>query len=441
MKSLAKAMSLVVLVVACLVPPAPFGFVDGTTEARTKRYKKYTHVRKAHIRRYHGRKVKVATQEPAGGLVSNAASASASVKPFRLLSRQEILAADPALLERIGRHVMVGYHGFNDVKALVEKRAIAGVFITDHNARGRKAEAIKANIDSLQAIRAQQGMPPLIIAADQEGGTVSRLSPPLKRQKSLSAILRGLPDDAARRAAVEDFADMQAAELKRISVTLNFAPVVDLNLNPQNNRDGETRLRMRAISADPAIVAKVAGWYCDTIAQAGIMCTLKHFPGLGRVTRDTHVATGEISASADTLENNDWIPFRQVMKKSNAVIMIGHVRIGAIDKDTPASFSKAVIGNLIRKTWGYDGLVITDDFSMGAITRSQGGIGNAAVKTLNAGSDIVLVSYMEKHFDTVMSALLAADQAGDIDTSARESSVARIGRVFKFAAKSGAAAR
>ncbi len=431
-----RAVCLFVVAAAWLAVPVASGLVDGAADAKSKRAKKHTASRHKMPSQVH-----LAAKAPTRGIVADTIGDAALEKPLRVLTRSEILAADPASLERIGQHVMVGYHVFAQVKDLVEKRAIAGIFITDHNARGRKAESIKADIDALQAIRAAQGLPPLIIAADQEGGMVSRLSPPLKRQKSLAEILRGLTDDDARRAAVEDFADMQAAELRRLGVTLNFAPVVDLNLNPKNRRDGETRLRVRAISADPEVVAKVAGWYCDTIAQAGIMCTLKHFPGLGRVTRDTHVTTGEITVGEDTLVANDWVPFRKVMTKSTAVMMVGHVRVAAIDKDIPASYSKAVIGNLIRKTWGYDGLVITDDFSMGAITRSKGGVGKAAVATLNAGSDIVLVSYLEKHFDAVMTILLAADQAGDIDTATRSASRDRIARVIKLAGQSAADAK
>jgi beta-N-acetylhexosaminidase len=385
-------------------------------------------------RRSHDRAVTMAAKSPAAGSLTSPAvtQSDAQATGVRLLDRAQILASDPERLARIGRHLMIGYHSYAQVKALVEHRAIAGVFITDHNVKGRTPAAVKADIDALQAIRLAQGLPPLIIAADQEGGAVSRLSPPLKRQKSLAEMLKGVEHDVERRKIVEAFAETQAAELKKLGVTLNFAPVVDLNLNPKNTRDGETRLRMRAIGSDPFLVAKVAGWYCDAIAASGIMCTLKHFPGLGRVTRDTHVTTGEITASEGQLELNDWVPFRRVMHKPNAVTMLGHVRVGVIDKTTPASYSKPVIDTLIRKTWRYDGLLITDDFSMGAITRGKPGVGRAAVQALNAGVDIVLVSYMEKHLDSVMSVLLAADQNGEFDAATRTRSRERIARIVSI---------
>ena len=351
----------------------------------------------------------------------------------KTMSRAEIFASDRDRLERVGRHVIVGYHDFSSVKALVDNRAIAGIFITDHNVRGRSASDIKAAIAALQDIRKSQGLPPLVIAADQEGGQVSRLSPPLKRQQSLARLLAGLPDDVARRKAVETYAEMQAAELKRIGVTLNFGPVVDLNLTAGARDDGETHLRQRAIAADPYLVAKVGAWYCDTLAKSGIMCTLKHFPSLGRVLRDTHVASGEISVSEGNLELNDWVPFRTNMQRPNAATMLGHVRISAIDKATPASFSKFVIAGLIRERWNYDGLLITDDFSMGAITRVRGGAGAAAVQSINAGTDLILVSFVEKHYDEIVSALISADRDMSLAAAPRQASRERMSRILDTA--------
>lgn len=382
-------------------------------------------------------KVRIASKTPPPAVTFEPDSVSETAvppTPVRLLSRDEILASDAGRLERAGRHLIVGFHKFAEITRLVEKRAIAGIFITDHNVQQRSIAAIKSDIDALQTIRAEQGMPPLIIAADQEGGTVSRLSPPLARQISLGRLLAGMEHDGERRKAVEDYAETQASELKRIGVTLNFAPVVDLKLNPLNRDDGETRLRLRAIAADPYLVAKVAEWYCDKVATAGLMCTLKHFPGLGRVAKDTHVATGEINASEGQLELNDWVPFRRVMARPNVAMMLGHVRVSAIDKQTPASFSSPLIHDLIRDHWSYDGLLVTDDFSMGAVTGSKGGIGAAAVKSLNAGADLILVSFVEKHYDVVMSALLAADAGDAMDREITGASRERIGRIVRAAA-------
>ncbi len=351
------------------------------------------------------------------------AEAAAALK---VLTRKDVLAADPAALERIGRHIVIGYHAIGSVRALVEKKAIAGIFITDHNVRRRKAADVRAEIDALQAIRAAQGLPALIVAADQEGGAVSRLSPPLQRQQGLAKVISKLPKDGDLKEAVKAYARLQAAELARIGVNLNFAPVVDLRIDPKRRSDGETRLRDRALSDDPKLVADVAGWYCDALAESGIRCTLKHFPGLGRVTLDTHRKTGDIATPILELNGADFVPFRQLMDRPHVVTMLAHVRIRDLDKEHPASFSEPVIRGLLRGEWRHNGLVITDDFSMGAVTRSPEGVGPAAVKSLNAGADLVLVSFSDKHLNAVMTALLEADAKGEIDAGIRAESTKRL---------------
>jgi beta-N-acetylhexosaminidase len=408
-----------------------------TTEVQARaKHKSSAAAKVTKIVRHSKRSIRIAAKvaEPAASSEPVAvAEPAVNEGPVKQMSRAEIFETNPDRLERVGRHLIVGFQSFSEVKSLVDKRAIAGIFITDHNVRNRSTHDIKSDIDALQAIRVEQGLPPLIVAADQEGGAVSRLSPPLKKQMSLGRLLADLKHDDERRTAVEAYAGTQAEELKRLGVTLNFAPVVDLKLNPSNHDDGETRLRLRAIAADPYLVAKVAGWYCDKVAASGIMCTLKHFPGLGRVARDTHVSSGEISASGGELELNDWVPFRNVMSKPNAAMMLGHVRVNAIDKATPASFSRPVIHDLIRDQWAYDGLLITDDFCMGAVTGSKGGIGAAALKSIDAGVDLVLVSFPEKHLDEVLSTLIAADAESSIDRAVTGASNDRIARIVRAA--------
>lgn len=352
--------------------------------------------------------------------------AVAAAPPPPVMSRAEILATDPVILERIGRHVMIGYHNAADVRALLERRAIAGVFITDHNALRRKAEVIKSEIDGFQEFRRQQGLPPLIVAADQEGGAVSRLTPPLKAQPSLGDIVRRAPDDAERKKRVEAYARLQAEELKRLGVTLNFSPVVDLRLDPKRRTDGQTQLRLRAISEDPHLVARVAGWYCATLAEQGLTCTLKHFPGLGRVSNDTHRSAGTIAVSSRELLTHDWVPFTELMHRKNVATMLAHVKLPDLDPDNAASYSRVVVQDVVRGDLALAGVLITDDLSMGAITRSPDGLGGAAVKSLEAGVDMLLVSYSERDLDSVMTGLIAAAKAGKLDTDRQKSSADRL---------------
>ncbi|TMJ03488.1 MAG: glycoside hydrolase family 3 protein [Alphaproteobacteria bacterium] len=342
--------------------------------------------------------------------------------------RHIVLRTDPAQLERLGRHLLVGYRDRGTLDALIGRRAIAGVFISASNVQGKTAEAIRQQIHSLQEIRARQGVSPLWIATDQEGGAVSRLSPPLTRMPSLAEIVALHPDPAERQIAIRQYASRQGRELNDLGINLNFAPVVDLNHGIINPEDRLSRIGTRAISQDPAIVTDVARVYCATLMMTGVHCTLKHFPGLGRVYEDTHRVTAELSARAEELDASDWVPFRHLMASDAAFIMLGHVRLVAVDRDRPASFSNAVVDGLLRERWKHDGVLVTDDFSMGAVTHSREGVTGGAVAALNAGVDLILLSYDPDQYFPVMYALLRADGDGGLRSDMLERSDLRLRR-------------
>ena len=157
-------------------------------------------------------------------------------------------------------------------------------------------------------------------------------------------------------------------------------------------------------------------------------CTLKHFPGLGRVFDDTHMVTAELDATSDALEATDWLPFRQLMSSDAAFTMLSHARLTAIDRDRPASFSHAVVKGLLRDGWKHDGILVTDDFSMGAVTLSREGAAGGAVEALNAGVDLILVSYDPDQYFYVMYALLQADRDGRLRGDMLERSQTRLRR-------------
>ncbi|MBI4963138.1 MAG: glycoside hydrolase family 3 protein [Desulfomonile tiedjei] len=330
-------------------------------------------------------------------------------------ARYQVLHAEPNQLEKLGRHVIVGYRSLGEVRELVRLRAVAGIFLSGHNVRGKSAGEIRKQIQSLQRIRKEQGLPRLWIATDQEGGIVSRLSPPLSSMPALSEIVEGASDTAQREEAVRRFAGTQGRELADVGVNLNFAPVVDLNHELNNPDDKYTRISQRAISSDPAVVTRVAAWYCAALEEAGVRCTLKHFPGLGRVLEDTHLNHANLRASPAELSTTDWVPFRTLMNQTGAFTMLGHVRLTAVDSDLPASISQRVITGILREAWKHDGVLITDDFGMRAIYHSSAGIQNGSIEALNAGVDLVLISWDPDQYYFVMYALLKADQQGRLN--------------------------
>jgi beta-N-acetylhexosaminidase len=339
--------------------------------------------------------------------------------------RTRVLAADPAQLEKLGRHFVVGYRDDGEIARLIERRAIGGVFVGARNVEGRSADEIRAQIAAWQDVRPGPGLPPLWIATDQEGGAVSRLSPPLPRQPAIASVVGATADQATRNAAAHDYGLAQGRALAGLGINLNFAPVVDLNKNVVNPNDRYTRIRERAISADPAVVTEVARHYCRGLAQAGVRCTLKHFPGLGGVFEDTHLEAGHLRASPDELARSDWIPFRGLMADS-AFTMLSHARLTALDPDHPVSFSPAVVSGLLRQTWSYDGVLITDDFSMGAAYASPEGVAGASIAALNAGVDLILIAYDPAQYFPMLDAVLAAGRDGRLNAAALGSSARRL---------------
>lgn len=371
---------------------------------------------------------------PAAPIVSLPNPAAATL-PTIAEMRAAVLATPAAQLVRVGRHLIVGYHNAAQLTPLLERGAIGGVFVTARNAGGRSKEMLAAEIARFRALAAKGGQSPFWISTDQEGGGVSRLSPPLPRQPSLARVIAELKTPEARQLAVAQFAERQAEALAGIGVDLNFAPVADLNLDARNARDRFTRLRHRAVSADPAVVSEVARTYCEHLARHAIACTLKHFPGIGRVVADTHVTPATLKTPRDVLAAADWVPFRAVLSTTPAFLMVGHPHVAALDREArPASTSSAVIDGIVRKELGFDGVVITDDLAMGAIRRRPGGMPRAAVEALAAGADLVLLGLDGDQIYAVLYAMLAAEKSGEVGRDRWRESAARLRKAAAAAA-------
>ena len=181
---------------------------------------------------------------------------------------------------------------------------------------------------------------------------MSRLSPPLMRSRRWPRSSRCIRD-RGRAAAWRcgQYAARQGRDLAALGVNLNFAPVVDLNHGVVNPEDRLSRISSRAISADPAVVTEVAGLYCATLMQTGVHCTLKHFPGLGRVYEDTHKVTAELSARAARTRG---VGLAAVPASDGGGRRLHDARATRaspqIDRDRPASFSDAVVRGCCART-------------------------------------------------------------------------------------------
>ena len=185
-------------------------------------------------------------------------------------------------------------------------------------------------------------------------------------------------------------------------MNVNLSPVIDLQVTHQANlTDLHSLINERAISADPTIVAQVALW--PDFREIWIS-TLKHFPGLGSISADTHYFTADLDTLLTTLEKQDWVPFKYVLKKLDIFMMLSHVKLTRLDSKQPVSLSYSVVQQLLRKQWQHDGILITDDFNMRPIYTN--GIGSVVVTALNAGVDLILLSYDGAQYYRAMDALL-----------------------------------
>ena len=220
---------------------------------------------------------------------------------------------------------------------------------------------------------------PLLIAADLERGAGQQFAgatglPPLAALASLD------DEDVMRRAA-----RLTAREARSIGVTWDFAPVCDLDIEPNNPIVGT-----RAIGGDPERVGELAAAWIEGCQEQGVVACAKHFPGHGRTTTDSHAVLPSVDASREELLETDLVPFRAAIKANVGSVMSAHVAYPSLDPDGgPATLSRRILVNLLRREMGYQGLVVSDAMIMEGARVAEGEI-DGAVRALNAGCDMLL---------------------------------------------------
>jgi beta-N-acetylhexosaminidase len=227
----------------------------------------------------------------------------------------------------------------------------------------------------------------LLVATDQEGGKVARLSPATGFPAVASQAQVGGRSDAV----VTAWAESNAATLASVGINVNLAPVVDLNVNPHNPAIGALN---RSFSADPDVVAHDAAIAVDAHRAAGVRTALKHFPGLGSATTNTDFGVADVT---DTWSRTELEPYRTLLAAGKVdSIMVGNLVNGQVDADAPASLSKATVTDLLRGELGWKGLVVTDDLQARAITDAFGRE-DAIRMALEAGDDLLLLANQQTY--------------------------------------------
>lgn len=349
---------------------------------------------------------------------------SAGLMPLPFVSR---IAQAADLDQLVGPLLMLGFAGATTaapdapfMARLLEQGSIGGVCFLGHNTKS------KAGIEGLTALfRSAPRRRPALIAVDQEGGSVQRLSARIGYPDTPGAAQVASTGDAGR--AVEIYEGM-ARMMRRAGFNLNLAPVVDLGFEKRNPIIAKYN---RAYGNDGATVARYAGAFCEGHRRAGLLTALKHFPGHGSTVVDSHKAPVDLTP---TWREDELEPYRQLVARGLVdVVMSGHLahaRMGGAS--VPATLSRTAIEDVLRGLCGWTGVVMTDDVDMAAI-RSKLAPPDAAVAAFAAGNDLILMSNTaapDNHLpQRVVTAVREALADGTLTLARIEQAFARIDRL------------
>lgn len=336
--------------------------------------------------------------ESAGLTPSPATAPTPTPTPLPTVEPTPTVNPEAELRAQIGQMLLVGFRGVSvdassPVIRDIREYGLGGVVLFD---KDLPSGSDVRNIDSpaqvaaltaeLQSAAAGAYGAPLLVAVDEEGGLVQRLGSTHGFPDFPSAATLGSWDDPA--STESSSADM-ARVLHEAGVNLNLAPVVDVNVNPSNPIIGALG---RSFSRDPEVVAEQAMAFVEGHRGVGVRTALKHFPGHGSSTTDSHEGFVDVTA---TWSEDELIPYRRLFAaKAADTVLTAHVFNANLDPDYPATLSEATIDGLLRRQLGWSGPVITDDLQMAAI-RDIYGTDEALARCIGAGVDILLIAQQQ----------------------------------------------
>jgi beta-N-acetylhexosaminidase len=274
-----------------------------------------------------------------------------------------------------------------------------------------------AQVCSLTTTLHRHGVSPLLVGADQEGGRVVRLPQPFLIPPPAAAL--GRIDDPE---LTRDVARAVGRELRAAGFTWNLAPVLDVHTNPDNPIIGD-----RAFSNDPHCVARMGLAAFRGFEEAGILTTGKHFPGHGETAADSHLTLPESPQPKARWNAVEFLPFREAIRAGVPSILVAHLNCPALDPTAPSSLSRLIVTDILRGDLGFDGMVVSDDLEMQAIV-ARFDIGEAAVRFLEAGGDLILICRDADLQRQAIAAVEAAVTSGRLSETQVKASLGRIAR-------------
>ncbi|HEX9834111.1 MAG TPA: glycoside hydrolase family 3 N-terminal domain-containing protein [Mycobacterium sp.] len=278
--------------------------------------------------------------------------------------------------DKLAQLLMVGVTGAEDARAVVADHRVGGIMI------GSWTDLSMLQDGSLTEIAASSGALPLAVSVDEEGGRVQRLSSIIGSQPSPRVLAAGSSPEQVYGIALE-----RGLAMKELGITVDFAPVVDVTDAPDDTVIGD-----RSFGSNPETVTTYAGEYARGLRDAGLLPVLKHFPGHGHGSGDSH--TGGVSTPPiDQLQTDDLIPYRTLTTQRPVAVMLGHLQVPGLTGTDPASLATPAYDLLRSGGYGgppFTGLVYTDDLSSMAAINERYGVPEAVLRSLQAGADVAL---------------------------------------------------
>jgi beta-N-acetylhexosaminidase len=326
--------------------------------------------------------------------------------------------------KKVAQLLIFGFNGTtltDEIKDLIRSDQVGGIILFSRNL-GTKEEILKLTMDLQEEAKEAGHREPLFICVDQEHGVVRRLEG--GTTVFPGAMLLGATYDPDLSYAT---AFATGKELKALGFNWNFAPSVDINNNPENPIIGT-----RAYGDDPAFVSTFGIAAMKGMQDAGIISSLKHFPGHGDTTFDSHVSLPIVPHDMKRLQEVEFQPFQKGITAGADTIMSAHVYFPAIEKKSgwPATLSSAAMTGILRDQLGFDGVVVSDNMEMDAISSSIG-TARGAVEAIKAGVDMIIVSHQQDLQREVIATLSEAVKQGEIPETRFKEAIARVQQLKK----------
>jgi beta-N-acetylhexosaminidase len=324
------------------------------------------------------------------------------------------MCGDPTTLptrDKLAQLLMVGVRDGADARAVVENYHVGGIFIGSWTDRSMLTDGSLPDY-------ANAGPLPLAVSVDEEGGRVGRLASLIGPAPSARVLAQTRTPDEVYQLALD-----RGRQMRGLGITVDFAPVVDVTAAGDDTVIGD-----RSFSNDPAVVTTYAGAFARGLRDAGVLPVLKHFPGHGDGSGDSHTAGVVTTPALSELQASDLIPYQTLTAEAPVAVMMGHLEVPGLTGGTPASLSPAAVGLLRSGGYGgpaFNGPVFTDDLSSMAAISSRYGVAEAVLRALQAGADQALWVTTDE-VPAVLDRLEKAVNGGELSLQAVDGSLLRM---------------